>query len=923
MKRLSIRFFAIATLLLCAWTASAATYCGEVITSTNGKHTAAITCSSLGDNHYQFIFESADAFTSYNAAGSNFYMNVNGVGGYHVSEHLTQEGNKLAVEIESTVAPNIYAGAFFVVYADGEAQFNIPTDADFSQKCAGGDERKASDLILTAPENTTLALETGDTYTITYTTSSKGAVTYESSNAAVATVSNTGVISALATGSTTITVSQEADDTYRAGKKTFTLLVSAKAVASNKGFGTYQGTVDLYDWNGEFAGTNVCGKANLYIATLGDDLIFKASVVDGTFENATNYFCQLRTWNTELTAKVEHWAEICSEDLVTRSMDVKKDALSGYGEVIPMTSYMVVTGCGARTMQTLMYKRDYINNPTADTEAPVLGQATVTKQEGSTLITFPAVTTEEVFYLLKDEEHNVQMLSLTPSFTITNDGSGIAYQFSCYVIDFNGNMSAAQVVPVTMDFDATANLALNKPCKAGFEAANSEASKANDGKDDTRWASGGGNNPDDAWWYVDLGTIYNLSKLEIVWEGAYATDYVIMGSDTYIDPADETAWAAATNLVTATEAPAVKPTATAYTVKGHARYLRFKANTLLDNGWGASFWEFRAYALGVYDPNATEDTEAPKMVSATLKSCTYNEAVITVEATDNVGVVLYHVEDAANGFSTTAAPVEGAITVTGLQAETTYTFNISAQDAAGNVSTPLVMSAFKTAIDPTIPHVAAPQPTDNAANVLAFYSDAYTPVVNLWGKKQWNGGTLAENNVDGDNYLWYSGVVWWGWEFNVNEGYNKAGVSTGVDCSAMDYLHIDVWGTEDGTIKVIPIWGGTDLTADPTIGLKTNDQYGAVIEVKANEWTSYNISLKDDFAPEDKKHDFSTIFQFKFDGLTTSFVAIDNVYFYKAGTTTTVDVTTTPAYSQKTIENGQLVIIRDGIRYNAQGVQIR
>ena len=133
MKHLSL----LGLLIVCtAMTASAATtYCGEKITSTNEKHTASITCQSLGNNMYRFIFESTEAFTGYNAAGSNFYMNVNGVGGYHVSEHLTQDGNTLTALVESTVVPTIYAGALFVNYSDGEAMFNIPTDADFSQTC--------------------------------------------------------------------------------------------------------------------------------------------------------------------------------------------------------------------------------------------------------------------------------------------------------------------------------------------------------------------------------------------------------------------------------------------------------------------------------------------------------------------------------------------------------------------------------------------------------------------------------------------------------------------------------------------------------------------------------------------------------------------------------------------------------------------
>ena len=133
------RLYLLGLLICCAvMTLHAATYCAETITSENSKHTAKITCSSLGGNQYQFIFVSTDAFSSYNV-GSNFYMNVNGVGGYHVSEHLTQTDNTLTATIESNVVPNIYVGVFFINYSDGEARFNIPTDADFSQTCSSTD----------------------------------------------------------------------------------------------------------------------------------------------------------------------------------------------------------------------------------------------------------------------------------------------------------------------------------------------------------------------------------------------------------------------------------------------------------------------------------------------------------------------------------------------------------------------------------------------------------------------------------------------------------------------------------------------------------------------------------------------------------------------------------------------------------------
>lgn len=226
MNKLYLKSIFAAWLMLCvgvsAWAAT--TYCGTTITSENQKHSAAITCSSLGENRYLFEFVSEDELTGYNAVGSNFYMNVNGAGGYQVSKHLTKDGKRLYVEFTSTSVPNIYVGDFYVQYSDGEAHYKIPTDADFSKVCSGS-TKQASDLTLIEPATTILDLQIGDEFSIRYTTSSTGAVAFSSSNTDVATVSEGGVITALTAGRTTITVSQAEDETYNAGSKSFTLSV--------------------------------------------------------------------------------------------------------------------------------------------------------------------------------------------------------------------------------------------------------------------------------------------------------------------------------------------------------------------------------------------------------------------------------------------------------------------------------------------------------------------------------------------------------------------------------------------------------------------------------------------------------------------------------------------------------------------------
>ena len=787
----------------------------------------------------------------------------------------------------------------------------------------------ASDLTITAPTSETLTLSTGDTYTINHTTSSVGAITYESSNTSVAEVSNTGVITAKSVGTAIITVKQAASATHQTGTKKFNVEIVAVPIPSNNGFGTYQGRVDLYDWNGDYAGNNACGQVDLYVVTWGNDILFKAKAVEAKFDGA-EYMAQLRTRNADLSDAIrESWGKAVADDGVTRYSEYgntynNHSGLVGYGETFKMWSYMVIVGCGARTMKTLTYTRDYINNPITDNTAPTLsGTANVTSTAENVTIDLPAVTSEEVFYMIKDEAHNKQYVSLTPAFVLPQDGSGITYTYSCYAVDFNGNISAPLTAEVSMAFNATSNLALNKSCQAGNEDGTNIASNANDGKNNTLWASGV-IDVTNIWWYVDLGESYNLSTIEISWEGACANDYVIKASDEYIDPANASAWESATTLVHQTEAPTTgENTQIIHNVtSNHARYLRLQANSLSHNGaYGGKMYEFRVFGTGVYDPDAAADTEKPVITSATPKEpIAHNEVQITMEASDNVGIVAYEVS--GSGVSATCVPVDNVITVSNLQEQTTYNLSIVAVDAVGNKSDAYAMAAFTTGVNPYIPHESAPVPNHDAKNVISFYSDTYAPVVNLWGKAQWNAVLVKENIIAEDKYLCYTENTWWGWEFGVNEGANVEGVSSGVDCSEMKYLHIDVWGFEDGTIRVIPIWGGTNLVEDKA--LATNDRYYALVEIHANQWTSVDIPLATGFQPEVDKHDFSSIFQFKFAELSTSTISIDNVYFYKVDSiTTSVENTQVEVQSQKLIRNGVLYIIRNGVTYDVMGRVVR
>lgn len=86
--------------------------------------------------------------------------------------------------------------------------------------------------------------------------------------------------------------------------------------------------------------------------------------------------------------------------------------------------------------------------------------------------------------------------------------------------------------------------------------------------------------------------------------------------------------------------------------------------------------------------NIEDDTEKPIMGTAEIIGApTHNTVQIKITgATDNVGVVSYHVVDETNSYNTTSIPVEDIITLNNLNSNTTYNLTITAKDLAGNES---------------------------------------------------------------------------------------------------------------------------------------------------------------------------------------------------------------------------------------------
>tara|TARA_B110000967_G_scaffold47748_1_gene48408 strand:- start:6321 stop:9215 length:2895 start_codon:yes stop_codon:yes gene_type:complete len=197
------------------------------------------------------------------------------------------------------------------------------------------------------------------------------------------------------------------------------------------------------------------------------------------------------------------------------------------------------------------------------------------------------------------------------------------------------------------------------------------------------------------------------------------------------------------------------------------------------------------------------------------------------------GVAAFPTDTNASAVVTAATSIPGTTTIV-----------VTAQDGVTSSTISIAWS-----IDPK-PSTGAPVPSQESADVVSVYSDAYTSIATTLNPG-WGQATQAtEVDIDGNNTLQYANLNYQGLEYPLT------------DVSAMEYLHLD-YHTSDATSLDFFL-----ISANPTV------ENAHKIDIVTGSWQSIDIPLSVYTANLDR------VFQFKTLGNGT--VWFDNMYFWKA-----------------------------------------
>ncbi|HKK59294.1 MAG TPA: T9SS type A sorting domain-containing protein [Salinivirga sp.] len=193
----------------------------------------------------------------------------------------------------------------------------------------------------------------------------------------------------------------------------------------------------------------------------------------------------------------------------------------------------------------------------------------------------------------------------------------------------------------------------------------------------------------------------------------------------------------------------------------------------------------------------------------------------------------------------------------------------------------------------SVPTVAAPTPTEDEAEVISLFSDAYTDEpVDTW-RTEWSVGTLEDVMIDGNAAKKYSNLDFVGIETTTNQ----------LNVTDMTHLHIDLWSADITSfgIKLVDFgpdgaYGGGDDT-EHQLDFSSPSQ---------EEWISYDIPLTNFTNLTTQANIAQYILVGQPSEATTIF--IDNFYFYNQTSTETYTVTFNVTDGSSALEGAAIAI---------------